>query len=376
MAGLLRDAGLEVWAEAPDAADREALLSRVRAATCCVVGIGHGGLRDWDSGLLGLALRRALVAPTFRLIPVLLPGAAEPFDAAQLPHPLDTLPWVDLRTGYANAHNVQRLVAAIRDALPLPPVPPAGPAPVCPYRGLQPFEQDHAEFFFGRGADVQRLLEHIKGSRLLAVVAPSGSGKSSLVRAGLFPALRQGALPGGESWRALVLTPGQAPLSALAAQLQDVTQSAAPQRTLARLRTDSRTLHTAVAQALADGPCDVRLVWVIDQFEEIFTQCPDEVQRAQFVANLLYAATVPGGRNIVVFTLRADFYTRARRTPGSPPASARIITCSGHSTSMDCVRRSSDRRSESASPLSRAWSTPSLPTWLASRVRCRCSSTR
>ena len=315
LAEFLRAAGMDVWVESPGR--REALLSRVRAATCCIVGIGHDGLQDWDSGLLGLALPRARVAPAFRLIPVLLPGAPEPFDAARLPHPLDTQPWVDMRTGHASARNVQRLIAAIRDALPLPPVHTDGPPPVCPYRGLQPFEQDHAEFFFGRGADVQRLLEHIKAGRLLAVVAPSGSGKSSLVRAGLWPALRQGALPGSEHWRAVLLTPGQDPLGTLAAQLQEVTRSPASQRTLARLRSDSRTLHLATSQALADSsePFEMHLVWVIDQFEELFTQCTDELQRAQFVANLLYAATVPGGRNIVILTLRADFYARCAAYP-------------------------------------------------------------
>src|SRR5262249_41005579 len=147
---------------------------------------------------------------------------------------------------------------AAADPPPPPPAPPGGapnppppprPSPPC---GGAPPRRPPRTILFPRprrraaapcapsggaprrrgGADVQRLLEHIKGGRLLAVVAASGSGKSSLVRAGLLPALRQGALPGSEHWRAVVLTPGQDPLGTLAAQLQEVTRSpATPQRT-------------------------------------------------------------------------------------------------------------------------------------------------
>ena len=85
-----------------------------------------------------------------------------------------------------------------------------GATDVCPYRGLEVFDEEHAEFFFGRDGDVQRLCEKLKAGRFLAVLGASGSGKSSLVRAGLLPAVRGGALPGSESWRIELVRPAGA----------------------------------------------------------------------------------------------------------------------------------------------------------------------
>src|SRR5206468_557549 len=87
------------------------------------------------------------------------------------------------------------------------------------------------------------------------------------------------------------------------------------QRTLDGLAGDERTLHLAVTLALAERPPGERVVWVIDQFEEVFTLCRDEGERAQFLANILYAASVPNGRNAVVLTMRADFYPRCAAYP-------------------------------------------------------------
>ena len=78
-----------------------------------------------------------------------------------------------------------------------------------PYRGLQSFDEGDAELFFGREADIQRLIEKLKAAPFLAVLGRSGSGKSSLVRAGLVPALRAGALPGSDTWRIELLRPGR-----------------------------------------------------------------------------------------------------------------------------------------------------------------------
>ena len=72
---------------------------------------------------------------------------------------------------------------------------------MCPYRGLAVFEEADAPFFFGREADTQHLLEQLRTQRFLAVIGPSGSGKSSVVRAGVLPQLRQGALPDSEGCR-------------------------------------------------------------------------------------------------------------------------------------------------------------------------------
>src|SRR5204863_8661525 len=84
--------------------------------------------------------------------------------------------------------------------------PPSVP---CPYRGLEPFEAEHAANYFGRAAMGQKLLDKLAITNFVAVVGPSGSGKSSLVRAGLLTALREGKLPGSRTWDVTILRPGE-----------------------------------------------------------------------------------------------------------------------------------------------------------------------
>ncbi len=101
------------------------------------------------------------------------------------------------------------------------PSPPAEPE-VCPFRGLAPFDSAHAEYFFGRERLVADLVARLVGSTLIAVVGPSGSGKSSVLRAGLLPALADGVLPGSERWRQVVMRPGGHPLAELGRALARV----------------------------------------------------------------------------------------------------------------------------------------------------------
>ena len=319
VAAHLRNAGLSPRTESSLVHDHE---NGAQAAvewsgsTPCAVFVSSAGLSNWDAGPLGIALRTPDRTGVPRLIPVLLPGAPDPFAAAALPPVLQTQPWVDFRASLDNPRALAELVSAIRGA----PVtqtdwPQALVELVCPYRGLESFEQEHADLFFGREADVQRLLEHLKASRFVSVVAPSGSGKSSLVRAGLLPALRRGALPGSAAWQPLLMLPGAEPLTALATELLTLSPGGAIQPTLDSLATDARTLHLAVSLALARQSRTARVVLVIDQFEELFTQCWDPLEQAQFVANLLYAATVPDGRTVVLVTMRADFYAHCTAYP-------------------------------------------------------------
>jgi WD40 repeat protein len=186
---------------------------------------------------------------------------------------------------------------------------------VCPYRGLQVFEEEHAEFFFGRDADVQRLVELLKMERFLGVLGPSGSGKSSLIRAGLVPAIRRGALPGSDDWKVTVLKPGAEPLTTLATHIVDLFPSVAIHDTVDRLGSDDRTLHLAVAQGMLRSPEEERVLLVVDQFEELFTLCREEEERQSFIANILHAGLNPGGRVVVVITMRADFYPKVSLYP-------------------------------------------------------------
>jgi WD40 repeat protein/class 3 adenylate cyclase/predicted Ser/Thr protein kinase/energy-coupling factor transporter ATP-binding protein EcfA2 len=143
--------------------------------------------------------------------------------------------------------------------------PPPSPA-YCPYRGLLPFEPTDSDLFFGREEVLAGVLERLADGRFVAIVGASGSGKSSLVRAGIVAASKRGALPGVSS--AALMSPGRDPLNALRA-------------------------------AGADGPSDLL---VVDQLEEAFTLCPDETARTRFFDELVRR------RGKTVVSLRADFF--------------------------------------------------------------------
>jgi WD40 repeat protein/serine/threonine protein kinase/DNA-binding winged helix-turn-helix (wHTH) protein len=186
-----------------------------------------------------------------------------------------------------------------------------------PYKGLRSFSEADAPDFFGRDAIVDRLVgrlaETSEGSRFLCVVGPSGSGKSSLVRAGLVPALRAGALAGSERWFYVEMRPGPRPFEELEAALLTIATN--PSTSLFdELERDERGLVEAAERILPPDACE--LVLVIDQFEELFTHVNEEKQRAVFLANLSTAAGEPHSRVRVVVTLRADSYERPLVYPG------------------------------------------------------------
>ena len=144
-------------------------------------------------------------------------------------------------------------------------------------------------------------------TRFLAVVGPSGSGKSSVVRAGLIPALRRGAIAGSEGWHIADMFPGAHPLDGLEAALLRAAPDP-PSSLMDQLERDEQGLQRAVLRLLpSDGS---ELVLVIDQFEEVFTLVEDEAARTHFLGSLEAAATDPRSRLRIVVTLRADFYDR------------------------------------------------------------------
>lgn len=306
---------LDTWCLTPGGDWQDELAQGLRASGACAVFVGPQGIGNWEELEYKLATDRMAKDRSFRVFLVLLPGLPEPFDPNGLPPFLRIRTWVDLRRGIEDARSFQSLINAIK-GLPLGPERPVEPRDdVCPYRGLQAFEEEHAELFFGREGDIQRIVEKLKVTRFMAVVGASGSGKSSLVRAGLIPGIKRGVLQQSDSWTIRVFTPGARPLTTLAANLLRLHPQQSMNRTLDEMSTDERTLHLAVSLAMAERPAAERVVWVVDQLEEVFTLCTDESERAQFLANLLYAGFIPGGRNVVLLTLRADFYPKCAAYP-------------------------------------------------------------
>jgi class 3 adenylate cyclase/energy-coupling factor transporter ATP-binding protein EcfA2 len=174
-----------------------------------------------------------------------------------------------------------------------------------PYKGLQYFEETDAEWFFGREEMTSRLVKAIQEQRFLAVIGASGSGKSSMVRAGAVPALKK-SQPGG--WQVYIFTPTSHPLESLAISLTRSQPSISATASLIDdLRADPRSLHLYLRRSLPQESNPAVLL-VIDQFEELFTQCREEAERQAFVDNLLYAIGSDDGPGRVVIALRADFY--------------------------------------------------------------------
>lgn len=314
----LKHAGLEPWLDAwcgtPGGDWQEEMADGLARSSACAVFIGRHDLGGWERLEVAVALDRSARERGFRVFPVLLPGL-EPFDPNSLPPFLSTRTWVNFRPGLDSSRALQELVFAVKGVSFGPDALIESRDEVCPYRGLSVFEEEDAEFFFGREGDVQRLLERLKTSRLLAVLGPSGSGKSSLVRAGLVPGLRAGGVLGSEAWTIRVMRPGAEPLSALAAQLLSLSAEQGMQATVDALARDQRTLHLGTALALVDRPPESRVAFVIDQLEEVFTLCRDSTSRARFFDNLCYAAAAPSGRAVVILTMRADFYPRLVEHP-------------------------------------------------------------
>lgn len=199
-----------------------------------------------------------------------------------------------------------------------------------PYQGLKAFRESDGDRFFGRDRHIQILwdkfqdLHHKPDSvRILPIYGPSGSGKSSLARAGLIPALGQKPLPGRDRARVAVLTPGTHPLEALATVLariatQDDTPVAkAREFETVLVQTSSTQQHDGLRRIAGAFP-DIDalpLIVLVDQFEELYTLCADESERRAFVDNLLVAACDRAQQVSVILTMRSDFLGATQNHP-------------------------------------------------------------
>lgn len=168
------------------------------------------------------------------------------------------------------------------------PVPDSSSKPECPYPGMRPFSEENSDRFFGRAQEINQLLQQLRQHHFISVIGPSGSGKSSLVFAGLIPALRRSGLFGAGEWLIRTIRPGETPLSALETALGS----------------DLANLASAVTIALATQANAQRLLLVVDQFEEVFTQAEQETIPFQEI--LLRLLEIPNC--YVILTVRADFY--------------------------------------------------------------------
>ncbi|MEV3981664.1 AAA family ATPase [Nonomuraea sp. NPDC049758] len=253
-----------------------------------------------------------------------------------------------LRAGSQTAQQQLAELTLIRDMIArlpqsdrAPSRRPGRPSPGrsgCPYRGLEPFRISDADIFYGREQLTHDLLAEVAarsaGGGVLVVSGVSGAGKSSLLRAGLLPALTRGAIDGSARWPQLVLTPGGDALTELATHLAALggRDAAEVRRQLADRPHDSAlTVRQAVLAAArhrhADGRARARLVLVVDQFEELFTHADDdggsalvERERRAFITALHAMSSSAGPSEqpppaVVVAAVRGDFTDRLAAYP-------------------------------------------------------------
>ena len=241
--------------------------------------------------------------------------------------------FIDLR-GDAYSSNFADVLAAVGETSDTPEAqpdistPPLGFVPRNPYKGLRAFTDEDRADFFGREALVAKLVDALRDSRFLAIIGPSGSGKSSVAMAGLLPALEHdGAILDSTEWVYLQpIVPGANPLDALRRALAH----ALPHKSQTAIREDLAHGSTEGLAMLADEAAgydpDKRVVLYIDQFEELFTLTHTDADRDQFVNLLTTALTDPDNAMTVVITLRADFaYLLSAYTELIPLAEANTI---------------------------------------------------
>src|SRR5215213_7725101 len=302
----------------------EALERAIRDASCVVAFIGPGDQSVWQKREVGYALERQVAEEeagrSFPVVPVLLAGA-DPTSGF-----LFLNSWIDLRRGLADAAALDALVHALggqrwegdRDVREA----------VCPYRGLRLFREEDGGFFFGREAFVDELHDAVMSKGLTVLTGASGSGKSSVVHAGLLPRLRR-RRPPSTTWDSAVFRPGAQPfhrmaeslISFLEPRLGRAAQLAEAQRLAENLAHGRVGLDSVVRGIVDESHGSDGLVLAVDQFEEVLTVAPKQTASA-FIKTLI--ATQEGAPLRVLLVLRADFYGHAIDL--NPELSDRLLT--------------------------------------------------
>ncbi|MFJ6052529.1 hypothetical protein [Streptomyces sp. NPDC092307] len=220
-----------------------------------------------------------------------------------------TLAYVDACQGDRDDWETRWHTVAAEIAANTPRDEPARTGPRrAPYAGLSAFQPQDADRFFGRERLTDELLAKVRGHRFLAVFGPSGSGKSSLLRAGLVAHARASSRP------VILFTPGPHPVEECAIHLA-ATTGEAPGALVTELRDDPAALHLRIRQAMIDHAPEADTLIVVDQFEEVFTLCADPDERSAFLTMLITAATTTTSRTRVVLGVRADFYRHCVQDP-------------------------------------------------------------
>src|SRR5258707_86887 len=311
-----RAAGLRVWLDKDDLAAGlgwQAQLEKAinEEATAFAVHIGAKGVVNWVESEVRLGLSRATGAPDYPFIPIL---AKECSGSAALP------PFARQYQGVHDPLNDSEQFAKLLRAVLRRSSGDTTVVLDSPFVGLKAMTEADADRFFGRNEEIGELGAMLKQHRLIAVVADSGAGKSSLAQAGLVPSFRGGALsdtagrePDDRLWHVVVMRPRRDPIEGLRRGVTEAAERlgrSADQCAALRKRIDAADPSETAYAIRCDLPVGrTGTLLILDQFEELFTQT-GEAQRAPFV-NLLMALEAARDFRIVL-TLRADHFNLCR----------------------------------------------------------------
>jgi formylglycine-generating enzyme required for sulfatase activity/energy-coupling factor transporter ATP-binding protein EcfA2 len=354
LAEALRGRGLRVfkddWYLKPGEFWPTALENKLSASRAVVVAVGGHGLGAWQQREAVAALERqhqeTRAGNPFPVIPVLLEPGSQ--DQAGLIF-LRQNTWVE----YSDPRAPDLITGAIRGQAPAELYDAQHPDPrtlICPYRGLNVFRENDADFYFGRDAYIENLSRAVDCHPIVAVVGPSGSGKSSLVRAGLMPRLRRQR--SGRVWQIAAVIPGKRPFLSLARALLPLRE---PAKMLewSKAQIDRETedlerrferdgaehLGHVVEQILEEEPGTSHVMLFVDQWEELYSYRPAQDAAAQAA----HAKTLRGFTDMllavvgqwpvqVLLTLRADFWGEVLN---DEPLAARLEVATVHLCAMD-----------------------------------------
>jgi hypothetical protein len=318
---------LDRWHLVPGQPWPERLRSVLSSCSAVAVCIGPGEMGPWQMREMYCALERQHREPGFPVIPLLLPNAIPALDF------LSQNTWVDFRGGMDEPMALNILLAAIRREALDPMLQQRMQESIDvinPYRGLHYFREQDADFFFGRDTAVNELQEKLISHAFIALIGASGTGKSSVVRAGLLPRLRKNTK---EPWEIVTIVPGDQPLRNLAAALMPLLEPEKGENDLlietgkqAKAFLDgSLQIRDVIERILNKQPGTARFLLVVDQWEELYTAAKSESQTKStdkqplaakentavkcFIDGLL--AACEAGILQVVITLRGDFMGQA-----------------------------------------------------------------
>lgn len=304
---------IDKWYLTPGLDWANTLEQHLRTCRAIAVFIGPYGFGDWQQREKWFALDRQAKDLSFKVIPVILPGGNPSLGF------LAQNTWIDLRDYQASDYNkiLETIRAPLNDRnIPNDQASLLQEYNICPYLGLNSFREEDEDLFFGRESFILQIIEKIRNNNFIAIVGASGSGKSSIVKAGLLPHLRN-QKNNNVKWEVVSLVPGKSPIKSLVNSFIDKLYYDDNNRKwiierneyFQGLMSGSMSIEDICEKILLDQPGTNKILIFVDQWEEIYTQTNSKQDAECFIDNLIEAAS---NKDIyVVITVRGDFYGKA-----------------------------------------------------------------